>query len=137
MYVTPVNRPLGGSDAYALNQGTSMAAPFGTGAVALYRALKPQAGYAILKSNILENTDKVPALAGRLVSGGRLNLDETGRNLADKRGDLNCYQMNATGMRINLCAARNRRSLARTAAWSKIFSKFYQHLFFLSANIFF
>lgn len=91
--VTLVNRPLGGSDAYAFLQGTSMATPFVTGAVALGRVLKPQGGFAMLKSVILESTDRVPALAGRMVSGGRLNLYAAVRNLTDDRGDLNCNQM--------------------------------------------
>jgi subtilisin family serine protease len=88
--VTLVNHALGGSDTYDNRQGTSMAAPFVTGAVALGRALKPNIDSALLKSKLLESADPLPALADRTVTGGRLNLYAAVRSLVGNPGDLNC-----------------------------------------------
>ena len=59
---------------YATMSGTSMATPHVTGAVALLRGLKPNATVAELKSWIFSSVDQLPSLAGKVATGGRLNL---------------------------------------------------------------
>ena len=59
---------------YASFSGTSMAAPFVAGAAALYLSRFPQAPGAEARAAILQSADKLPTLAGKVASGGRLNL---------------------------------------------------------------
>ena len=63
-----------GDSAYAQGSGTSFAAPFVAGAVALMRASCPSLSHTNLIVRLLSLTDPLPALAGKSVSGGRLNL---------------------------------------------------------------
>ncbi len=58
---------------YGLVSGTSMATPHVSGAAALIRAVAPEIGVAELKNVLLAQADRIPALAGITVSGGRLN----------------------------------------------------------------
>jgi len=68
---------------YAVMSGTSMAAPYVTGAVALLRALVPNASIADVRSAILGGVDPVPELEGLTRSGGRLNLARALRRMGD------------------------------------------------------
>jgi subtilisin family serine protease len=54
--------------------GTSFAAPMVTGACALMLAKYPAENYQQIIARILKATDPLPALAGKCVTGGRLNL---------------------------------------------------------------
>jgi uncharacterized repeat protein (TIGR01451 family) len=60
-------------NAYAYLNGTSMASPHVAGVAALVLASAPGLTTAQLKSAILNNTDPISQLAGRTVTGGRLN----------------------------------------------------------------
>jgi subtilisin family serine protease len=59
---------------YASYTGTSMASPHVAGAVALYKSLNPGATGAQIKAAILAATIPTPSLAGRTVTGGRLDV---------------------------------------------------------------
>ena len=59
---------------YAAFSGTSMAAPFVSGAAALYLSKFPQAGVDQVKGALLSTGDRLPTLAGKTVTGARLNV---------------------------------------------------------------
>ena len=63
-----------GNNLYAFYSGTSMAAPFVTGAAALYKSTHPAATAAEIKAAILNSTSPTPSLTGKTISGGRLNV---------------------------------------------------------------
>jgi subtilisin family serine protease len=62
------------NNSYRYLSGTSMAAPIVAGACALLWAYYPQESYSDIIHRILWNVDPLPQLAGKCVSGGRLNL---------------------------------------------------------------
>ncbi|MCU7522265.1 MAG: S8 family serine peptidase [Ignavibacteria bacterium] len=59
---------------YGYISGTSMAAPFVTGAVALIKTVYPEKTNAEVKDLLLSSVDKSSNMLGKTVSGGRLNL---------------------------------------------------------------
>lgn len=59
---------------YASYSGTSMATPHVTGAVALYASTHGNADAASIKAAILSSVTPTTSLAGRTVTGGRLNV---------------------------------------------------------------
>ncbi|RVT52869.1 peptidase S8 [Rubrivivax albus] len=59
---------------YGSYSGTSMASPHVAGAVALYKSLNPNATGAQIKAAILAATIPTPSLAGKTVTGGRLDV---------------------------------------------------------------
>ena len=62
-----------GTFAYKSYSGTSMATPHVTGAAALFAASNPNADAATIKAAILSSAIPTPSLAGRTLTGGRLN----------------------------------------------------------------
>lgn len=58
---------------YEEHSGTSMATPEVSGVAALVLAANPNMTVRELRARLLESVDKIPALEGRVASGGRLN----------------------------------------------------------------
>jgi subtilisin family serine protease len=65
------------SRTYALQSGTSYAAPLVSGAAALYLSKYPNATAADVKNAILSGVDVLPDFVGKTVTGGRLNIART------------------------------------------------------------
>ena len=59
---------------YATGSGTSFAAPQVSGAATLVWSHYPSLDAAGVKNRLLANTDPIPSLVGKTVTGGRLNL---------------------------------------------------------------
>ena len=60
-------------DGYGVMQGTSMATPHAAGAAALVASAHPGFAAWQIKAALMGSVDNIPALAGKAVSGGRLN----------------------------------------------------------------
>jgi subtilisin family serine protease len=71
--VPPLTSYSGAPDEFAFDWGTSMAAPHVTGVAALILSLAPRLSAAELKRRLMSTVDRVPGLAGKTASGGRLN----------------------------------------------------------------
>jgi serine protease len=63
------------NDGYASWSGTSMAAPHVSGAAALLWAMHPDWNFRQVKDRLLKTVDPLPSLQGKLLTGGRLNLE--------------------------------------------------------------
>jgi subtilisin family serine protease len=61
---------------YAQMSGTSMAAPVVSGMIALLKAQFPDDSAAKLRERLVATVDALPALSGKMVSGGRVNLQK-------------------------------------------------------------
>jgi subtilisin family serine protease len=71
--VPPITGFTGAPDEFAIDWGTSMAAPHVTGTAALLLALEPRLDAGLLKQVLLATADPLPSLAGKTVTGARLN----------------------------------------------------------------
>jgi subtilisin family serine protease len=71
--VTVVNKPLSTSAAYGVKEGSSSAAPHVSGIAGLILSKSPHLDHLRLKEALVNTVDKVPALAGKIASGGRVN----------------------------------------------------------------
>jgi len=72
---TPIYSCWNGSDSdYQYDDGTSMAAATVSGATALLRAYYPNDTHRQIIQRMLNGVDPLPSLAGKTITGGRLNL---------------------------------------------------------------
>jgi subtilisin family serine protease len=71
--VTVVNKPASSAAAYGSGSGTSFAAPHVSGMAGLILSKSPHLDHVGLKEAIVNTVDKVPALEGKIASGGRVN----------------------------------------------------------------
>jgi len=62
-------------NSYGYKSGTSMATPHVSGAAALVKGYNPGLSALDIKSLIMDSVDPVASMAGRTVTGGRLNLN--------------------------------------------------------------
>jgi hypothetical protein len=74
-------------DTIGLMSGTSMACPHVAGAVALLVSVKPDLTPAEAKQILLASVDPVAELSGKMVTGGRLNLQKLMAGATDSDGD--------------------------------------------------
>jgi subtilisin family serine protease len=65
---------VGQASAYALLEGTSMAAPHVSGAAGLLFSLEPGATVTNVREALLAGVDAIPSLAGKTSGGGRLDV---------------------------------------------------------------
>jgi serine protease len=84
------------NDSYTHQSGTSMAAPFVTGAAALVLASCPGYTTAQLKTALMSTVDPVPSLTGKSVSGGRLNVNAAVHTCAEPSVAVNGSTTNIT-----------------------------------------
>jgi subtilisin family serine protease len=68
-----LHQHFGTGPGYEVMQGTSMASPHAAGVAAIEAGLQPGWGAAALKDALLAGADRLPELAGRSVTGARLN----------------------------------------------------------------
>jgi len=62
------------NNTYGYLSGGSMASPQVAGAAALILSLKPSMSTTEVRADILEDVDKLPSLAAKVITGGRLNV---------------------------------------------------------------
>lgn len=61
---------------YKAESGTSMSCPHVAGAAALVWSMHPNWNYKQVKKALLNSVDKLPSLDGKVISGGRLNVEK-------------------------------------------------------------
>jgi subtilisin family serine protease len=103
--------------------GTSFAAPMVSGTCALMLAKYPAENYQQIIARILAATDPVPGLAGKCVTGGRLNLWKA---LSPPLRLASVPGTNGAPLQLHLSAGANRTCVIQSSAdlvtWTPIFT---------------
>ena len=89
-----------GSDAYVVASGTSMATPYVSGLAALIWSSNPGLTAARVKGRILDCVDRVSSLSGYMRTAGRINVNNSSRNIPAPPSNLNAAAV--SGSRIDL-----------------------------------
>ncbi len=76
-----VNTFATGQDTYETESGTSMAVPHVSGLAALVWGTNPALSADQVKARILDGADRIAALSDKIFSGGRINADQSVRNI--------------------------------------------------------
>jgi serine protease len=84
------------NNSYSIFSGTSMATPHVAGALAVFWDANPSLSYSEVIQKLLQSVDPLASLAGRTVSGGRLNL----KKLLDLGGGSPPPPADVTGARV-------------------------------------
>ena len=83
---------------YGFKSGTSMATPHVAGAAALLLANDPTMSHSELKSQLMDGADKLSALDGKVLSGGRLNVKNSLETDTEAPGEIQGLQAEALGV---------------------------------------
>lgn len=107
-------------DGYGISDGTSMATPHVTGAVALFAAAQgSRVSAATIKSAILQTATPTSSLAGKMVTGGRLNVHEAIKRSSFISLDREVYGIPGTiRVTVNSNAANLNSNLVETVSVS-------------------
>jgi len=62
---------------YGYNSGTSFSSPIVAGAIALIKSIKPNASAVEMKEALINGSDPLASLQGKIRSGGRINVERT------------------------------------------------------------
>jgi subtilisin family serine protease len=108
---------------YLAQSGTSFAAPYVSGALALMLAKYPTESYQQIIQRLLNATDPLPSLAGKCVTGGRLNL----KKALNPSIWLSSVMVADTGMfQLHLSTGANRQCAIQTSPdlinWTPIYT---------------
>ncbi len=107
---------------YGYSTGTSMAAPYVSGACALLMAQYPADSYQQIISRLLSATDPLPSLAGKCRTGSRLNLRKALRTIlvaTVSPANSRPFQMRVSGGLNRTCVVE---ALTNLTSWSSIFT---------------
>ncbi|HAO80832.1 MAG TPA: hypothetical protein DCQ92_18050 [Verrucomicrobia subdivision 3 bacterium] len=109
--------------AYNFTAGTSYAAPYVSGALALMLAKYPTENYQQIIQRLLNATDPLPSLAGKCVTGGRLNLKQA---LNPPIWLASVASANAGAFQLHLSTGANRECVIQMStnlsSWTSIYT---------------
>jgi subtilisin family serine protease len=108
---------------YNFTAGTSYAAPYVSGALALMLAKYPAENYQQIIQRLLNATDPLPSLAGKCVMGGRLNLKKA---LNPPIWLASVASANAGAFQLHLSTGANRECVIQMStnltSWTSIYT---------------
>jgi subtilisin family serine protease len=108
---------------YITQSGTSFAAPYVAGALALMLAKYPDEIYQQIITRLLNATDPLPALTGKCVTGGRLNLHNA---LSPPINLVASLTVNGIPFQLHLSSGPNRLCIVEVSPdlmnWSPVFT---------------
>jgi subtilisin family serine protease len=116
------------SGGYASLSGTSMATPHVSGILALIKAEYPLLSMTALKAKLFGSVDPIPALSGRMVTGGRVNafraLERPDSITPAPVADLNLVETSSGGFRLEWTATGDDGPSGRASAYDLRYATF-------------